>query len=151
MDTIYESLRKDHDIQRDLMDKIASTNGDSQFRRSLFTLLKKELEEHAKYEERYFYVSLLNSDLTQEKARHSIAEHHEIDEKIEKLEETDFSSTSWLTLFKSLKELVEHHLKEEEQEVFPLSGKALNTAEKNELAKKYQNNMLDSFESGAQA
>ena len=89
-------------------------------------------------EERFFYVPLIEEDLTQEKARHSIAEHHEMDELVEKLEDTDMSSSAWLVYMKELAHQVEHHLDEEEQEVFQLAGKALTEKEKDKLAKDYQ-------------
>ena len=45
---------------------------------------------------------------------HALSEHHEMDELVEKLEETDMSNPSWLATAKQLSEKVHHHLKEEE-------------------------------------
>ncbi len=135
---IFEALREDHEIQRELIDKLVETSGDNDLRRNMFEKLKHELSIHADAEERHFYVPLIEADLTQEKARHSIAEHHEMDELVEKLEETEMSSPAWLTYMKQLAEKVEHHLDEEEQEVFQLAGKALTEKEKQSLAKDYQ-------------
>ncbi|MAQ76729.1 MAG: hemerythrin, partial [Aquimarina sp.] len=72
---IFEALRKDHEIQRSLLDKLVDTSGDTEKRDEIFKELKKELEIHADGEERFFYVPLIEKDLTQEKSRHSIAEH----------------------------------------------------------------------------
>ena len=127
---IFEALREDHEIQRTLIDKLVNTSGDNDLRRNMFNKLKRELAIHADAEERFFY--------TQEKARHSIAEHHEMDELVEKLEDTDMSSSAWLVYMKELAHQVEHHLDEEEQEVFQLAGKALTEKEKDKLAKDYQ-------------
>ncbi|MGB1030406.1 MAG: hemerythrin domain-containing protein, partial [Pseudoalteromonas marina] len=80
---IFEALRHDHDKQRELVDALIQTHGDTQQRHKLMDELKTELEDHAKFEERYFYNPLMFDDLTHEKARHSVAEHHEIDELIE--------------------------------------------------------------------
>ncbi len=135
---IFEALREDHEIQRTLIEKLVNTSGDNDLRKNMFNKLKHELAIHADAEERHFYVPLIEADLTQEKARHSIAEHHEMDELVEKLEETDMSSSAWLTYMKQLAEKVEHHLDEEEQEVFQLAGKALKESEKSSLAKDYQ-------------
>ncbi|GAK99619.1 hypothetical protein JCM19314_3664 [Nonlabens ulvanivorans] len=135
---IFEALRKDHEIQRDLCDQLVHTSGDTALRKNMFNKLKHELAIHADAEERHFYVPLIESDLTQEKARHSIAEHHEMDELVEKLEETDMDSSAWLKYMKELAHQVEHHLDEEEQEVFQLAGKALNEKEKSNLARDYQ-------------
>jgi len=140
---IFEALRKDHEIQRDLIDQLVKTSGDSDKRKELFDQLKKELALHEDAEERHFYVPLLEVDMTQEKARHGIAEHHEMDELVEKIEETDRSSSAWLVYMKELAHQIEHHLDEEEQEVFQLAGKALNETEKKSLAKDYQEYMKE--------
>lgn len=138
---IFESIRKDHERQRELAHQLIDTQGDSQSRRALFSELKKELQIHADAEERHFYIPLFKDDLTQDKARHSVAEHQEIDELIEKLEETDWSSPGWLTYARQLREKVIHHLDEEEHEVFQLAGKVLSQAEKTALAKAYRASM----------
>lgn len=138
---IFESLREDHQKQRTLVDILVKTHGDSEGRDEIFKKLKHELEIHANAEERYFYKPLIDSDLTQEKARHSIAEHHEMDELIEELENTDYSSPHWVATAKKLHEQVHHHLDEEEQEVFQLAGKALNETQKNTLGQNYRKAM----------
>jgi len=136
---IFEALRKDHEIQRGLLDKLVNTSGDTAHRDELFQELKKELKIHEDGEERFFYVPLIDDDLTQEKARHSIAEHHEIDELIAELETIEYDSSAWLKIAKKLKHEVEHHLEEEEQEVFQLAGKVLTDKQKTSLSQDYQN------------
>jgi hemerythrin-like domain-containing protein len=61
-----------------------------------------------------------------------------MDELMEKLDETEMSSPAWLTYMKQLAEKVEHHLDEEEHEVFQMAGKALTEKEKKSLATDYQ-------------
>ncbi len=139
--TIFEALRADHETQRTLADLLTKTKGDSDGRNELFARLKRELEAHAGAEERYFYVPLMEHDLTQEKARHSVAEHKELDDLVEKLEEYDMSGSQWLQTAEELAHLLTHHLDEEEQEVFQLAGKALSEAEKTSLAGEYDADM----------
>lgn len=67
---------------------------------------------HANAEERHFYKPLISNNMMQEKARHGIAEHYEIDELIAQLEETEYDSSAWLKRAKQLKEKVEHHLED---------------------------------------
>ena len=69
--------------------------------------------------------------------RHALAEHHEMDELVEKLEETDMSNPGWLAIAKQLSEKVHHHLKEEEHKFFQQAGKILEDDEKEKLGKKY--------------
>ncbi len=135
---VFEAIRRDHNRQRNLVDALIQTHGDSHRRHQIFQQLKDELEAHAVAEERAFYVPLIEDDLTQEKARHSIAEHHELDELLEELSEMDFSSAGWLVRAKELRERVLHHLAEEEQEVFQLAGKALSDDQKEKLTQTFK-------------
>lgn len=141
--TIYEAIRRDHDIQRDLLDKLVDTSGDTAKRKELFKALRKELTIHANAEERHFYKPLIPTEKMQEHARHGIAEHHEIDELIEQLEDTEMDSSAWLKIAKNLKDKVEHHLDDEEHAFFQLSGKVLSENQKKDLADKYNTYMQD--------
>lgn len=139
--TLFEALREDHDTQRTLLGLLIKTHGDSDGREELFEKVKKALISHAAAEERALYIPMMEVDMTQEKARHSVAEHHEIDELVEELEDTDFSSPGWLASARKLHELVTHHLDEEEQEVFQLAGRALSDDAKARLADTYRDEM----------
>lgn len=149
MTDIFAALREDHDKQRTLLSRLVETHGDSEGRQELFARTRHELESHAKAEERNFYTPLMQSDLTQEKARHSIHEHEEIDEMIEALESLERSSPAWLAKARELRELVEHHLDEEEQEVFQLAGKALSDQQKRDLAGDYLDHRSELDESAS--
>lgn len=135
--SIFEALRESHDKQRTLVKSLAKTHGDSEGREELFTRLKDELERHAMAEERHFYVPLMEADLTQEKARHSVAEHKELDDFIESLEAQDRSSAGWISTAQELEHRLIHHLDEEEQEVFQMAGKVLSDEQKSTLAEDY--------------
>lgn len=138
---IFEALRADHETQRTLVDLLVKTHGDSDGRHELFEKLKSALSAHAAAEERHFYAPLMHSDTTQKKVRHSVAEHHELDELLEQLTDTDYSSPGWLPCAKQLRERVHHHLDEEEREVFQLAGKTIDAKQKETLAKAYQAEM----------
>ncbi len=138
MKTIFEALRKDHDTQKDLADKLIQTSGDTSERHSLYDQLKHELKIHADGEERHFYVPLFDDDMTQDHARHGVAEHHEMDELMEKLDKTEMSSSAWLTYAKELRDKVYHHLDDEEHTIFQLAGKVFSEKQKTQLATEYQ-------------
>lgn len=145
---IFEALREDHDKQRTLINLLCETEGDSEGREELFGKVKAELAHHAAAEERHFYVPLMKDDHTQEKARHSIAEHHEMDEMVEELATTDMSSPHWLAVAKKLQDQLHHHLDEEEQEVFQQAGKALSDEQKSSLATAYHQLMEEQRQAG---
>ena len=82
-------------------------------------------------------IPLMFNDVGLDITRHALAEHHEMDELVEKLEETDMSNPGWLAIAKQLSEKVHHHLKEEEHKFFQQAGKILEDDEKEKLGKKY--------------
>ena len=135
---IFEALRESHEIQRDLAEKLVQTSGDTPERRELFEQLKNELFAHAVAEDRYFYIPLMMTDSGLNISRHALAEHHEMDELLEQLTDTEFSNSGWLAVAKKLSETVHHHLQEEEHGFFQQAGKILDDKEKEALAKKYQ-------------
>lgn len=139
--TIFEALRSDHETQRTLVDILVETSGDSEGRREIFDQLTSELKAHASAEERHFYVPLMEDDLTQEAARHSVAEHKELDDLIDELDTADMSSAHWLPTARKLRERLLHHLDEEEREVFPVAGKALSDSKKVALSVDYVDDM----------
>lgn len=135
---IFDELKQDHKTQRSLANDLLKTEGESTERKSVWKKLKIELQAHEAAEERNFYNPMIEHDKSQEQARHSIAEHHEIDELIKKLDETDMSSSAWLAHFKNLRELVFHHLDEEEKEIFTVAGRVFSASKKEELGAEYR-------------
>ena len=139
---IFEALRQSHDVQRDLGAQLLQTKGASAERDQIFQHYKIELQAHETAEERYFYIPLLMDDNGLDLTRHAIAEHHEIDELIEEVEQADQTTSAWMAAAKKLVEEVAHHLSEEEHRFFQMSGKILTETQKQKLAKQY----LDEFE-----
>jgi hypothetical protein len=116
---IFARLKEDHDKHRDLLDQIGKTHGDSAEREQLFTELTKELKGHAAAEEQALYSTMLRKPETTDETRHSVAEHHEIDEMLNDLAATEMSSGGWLVKFRSFDDRYRHHIEEEEEEHFP--------------------------------
>lgn len=125
MSTIYDEIREDHDHHRDLLNRIAETHGDSPERKKLWDAFYYDVKAHAAAEEETFYSKIMEKPDGQDDARHSVAEHKEMDDIMEELNGTDFASPGWLTWFKTLKHDYEHHMDEEEADIFPTAQKVL--------------------------
>lgn len=136
---IYDRLIVDHEKQRDLMEKIMETHGDSEDRRKLFEEFKLEAESHANAEEQTFYAALIDHHDTQEQTRHSISEHKETDDLIQELSDMDMSSAGWIQKFEKLKHDLTHHVDEEEEDVFPMAKKIISKSEAEKMAKDFEN------------
>ena len=134
---IFEALRESHDNQRALSEQLIQTHGHTELREQLFQALKNELWAHSVAEDRYLYIPLMFNDIGLDISRHALSEHHEMDELIEQLEETDMSSPSWLAIAKQLSDVVHHHLKEEEHKFFQQAGKILDDKQKEKLGQQY--------------
>ena len=134
---IFKRIEEDHGKHRGLLGGVSETTGDSSERRRLFEELKTEVEAHAAAEEQTFYAELISHADGQEKARHSISEHKTASDLIEELSQTDMSSGGWLLKFKSLREDLEHHMAEEEKEVFAKAKKLISDKRANELTEEF--------------
>ena len=122
---IFRALVQDHDRQRDLIDRLGQTTGDSAEREALFTELTKEIKGHAAAEEQALWSTILRKPPTTEDARHAVAEHKEIDDLFNQLAATDMATGGWLNRFHKLAHEYLHHIEEEEDELFPASAKVL--------------------------
>lgn len=140
-DTIYDSLRASHKLQRSLCRKLLRATDDTK-KRALLRELRIELAAHAAAEERYLYVPILMDDMGLNSSRHALHEHHEIDECIEDFEGVKPSSARWDKLAHKLSEEVHHHLSEEEKKFFQVSGKILSDTQKRTLATRYEKDYL---------
>ena len=125
---ILDRIEADHDRQRKLLDQLAETTGDSEERRKLFTELTKELKGHAAAEEQALYSAMLADPDVNDETRHSVAEHHEIDEMLNDLAATDMASSGWLNKFHSFADRYRHHINEEEEDHFPDFEKEIDEA-----------------------
>lgn len=125
MSTIYETLKQDHDRHRKMLATIADTHGDSEERRKTWDEFYHDVSAHAAAEEETFYSKLIAKEDGQPEGRHSVAEHKELDDIMEELNEIEFSSPAWLTKFKDLKHRYEHHIDEEEEDIFPVAREVI--------------------------
>lgn len=121
---IFARLKQDHDRHRELLARIAEAvggqaRGDQGRLRDLFEEFTLEVKGHAAAEEQALYSTMMRKPETTDDTRHSVAEHHEIEEMLNDLAATDLSSDDWETGFRALQHDYLHHIEEEEEEHFP--------------------------------
>lgn len=125
MPDIYTAIKADHDEHRALLDIIADTSGASEARADAWNLFYEDVKSHAAAEEETFYSKLISKTWGQDAARHSVHEHQQLDDLMEELNELDMAAPEWLKKFKTLKHDYEHHIDEEEDEVFTRARKVI--------------------------
>lgn len=130
---IFTDLKKDHDLHRDLIDRIEEA-GDADKRRELFTQFRVEVTAHAAAEEESLYATMLRKPDLREEAQHSVSEHKEIDDFLEELAAMDADAEVWAKTFGKMKDRYIHHIDEEEEEMFVEAADQLSGDETKELA-----------------
>lgn len=137
MTTIYDALKSDHEQHRDLLRKLDATQGDSAERRKLWERFYYEVGAHAAAEELTFYSRLISKSEAQSEGRHSVAEHKELEDSILGLHEMDFSSPGWLARLKILRARYEHHIDEEEDDIFPVAREVIGADEEGTIGAEF--------------
>ncbi|MFJ1269955.1 hemerythrin domain-containing protein [Legionella lytica] len=112
---IYDYLKMDHDKVAHLFKLFEQSTLESR-KREIVALINKELIVHAHAEQEIFYRALEKFPETRDIAQHGEQEHRELEAQLQKINTA--SQEQWNTEVLVLKELVEHHVKDEEQEMF---------------------------------
>jgi hemerythrin superfamily protein len=94
-------------------------------RRELFVMIADRLSAHATIEEQFFYPSI-KTDKTEDLVREAVEEHLAVKRIIADLLEMEPADENYSAKMKVLQENVEHHVEEEEDELFKLVRKVLN-------------------------
>ena len=98
-------------------------------RKELLRKLVADLKIHERMEEEIFYPALKPFEKTNEIVLEGYEEHHVADLIVSELEKTDVSDERWAAKFSVLKENLEHHIEEEEGEMFKKARTVLKEAE----------------------
>ena len=130
----FTLLKQDHETVADLLEKIdKTTERGLKTREDLFTKLKSELDVHAKIEETIFYPALENEDETRDITLEAFEEHRLVKQLLGELESMPKDSEEWTAKFTVLKENIEHHVEEEEGEMFENARKVLSKEDQETL------------------
>ena len=137
MPNAIDLLKSDHKTVRGLLAELAETGKSARKKREqLLDKIAQELEIHTTIEEEIFYPAFRNSDAKEHDKMFFEAkeEHRAVDELVlPDLENTDTGGDSFAGRAKVLKELVDHHAEEEEEEMFPAARKAIPKKQLEEL------------------
>jgi hypothetical protein len=102
-------------------------------REEFFTKVKRELEVHETIEEEIFYPVLKHHPKTKEIALEAYEEHHVVDTVMAEIEGVSYEDERWGAKFKVMKENLEHHIEEEEGEMFKQAKQVFEPTELTQL------------------
>ncbi len=118
MDAI-QLLKADHDRVKKLLEEgDATTERAEKTRPELLATIKQELTVHEEIEETIFYPALKEHPKAKEIVNEAYEEHNVVDTVMAELEATDVTDERWAAKFTVMKENIEHHIEEEEGEMF---------------------------------
>lgn len=125
--SIYAYLKEDHKKIKHLLGEIDALGPEETAERSeLFNRLKATVVVHSKAEEKVFYDPLKAAAEVQEEVEHGQEEHQEAEAMLEELTSSELVGAAWFQKFQSLKEALEHHIDEEESDIFSDAKKVVN-------------------------
>ena len=135
----FNLLKSDHEKVAGILESIdQTTERAAKGRDELFARLKGELDLHTKIEEEIFYPALEDSKETRDITLEAYEEHSLVKQLLSELEAAPKDTEEWTAKFTVLKENVEHHVEEEEGEMFTKARKALSEDEIETLGDRIQ-------------
>jgi hemerythrin superfamily protein len=130
-------IKTDHDNMKDLLEEALNTDepGD---RVELLHQIRNELMAHERMEEDVFYPALREHAKAKDIVLEGYEEHHVIDMILDELLDVPEESDQWKAKLKVLQENIEHHIEEEEGEMFKKARQAFEKAQLEELGARMQ-------------
>ena len=130
----FQLLKEDHQKVSGIFQQLEPTTERAEKTRTeLFAKLHNELDIHARVEETIFYPAIKQAAETREIVLEGFEEHHVVKMLLKELGEVPVDTEQWTAKLKVLKENVEHHVEEEEGEMFQKARHVLSEDEINQL------------------
>jgi hypothetical protein len=127
-------LEEDHKKVKKLMGEIEpTTERGIKTREELFTKLRTELEVHEAIEEEIFYPALREHPKAKELVLEAYEEHNVVDLVMGEIEDVAYDDETWGAKFTVLKENLEHHIEEEESDMWKQARAVFDEDELDEL------------------
>jgi hemerythrin superfamily protein len=127
-------LKQDHDHFKKLMEEIDSTTERAvKTREEMLNKFLREIRAHERAEEEIFYPTLMAHPKAKDIVMEGFEEHHAVDVLAAELEEVPYDDETWGPKFTVIKENVEHHIEEEEGDMFKKARRLLDDGELEEL------------------
>jgi hemerythrin-like domain-containing protein len=146
----FNLLKSDHEKVAGILASIEeTTERAAKGRDELFARLKAELDVHAKIEEEIFYPVLEEAEDTRDITLEAYEEHRLVKQLLTELESEPKDTEEWTAKFTVLKENIEHHVEEEEGEMFKKAQNVLSEEEIETLGNRLQDAKKQNRAAGA--
>ena len=115
------------------MSSTATTERAVKTREELFNRIKRELTVHEVIEEEIFYPALKEHPRAKDIVLEGYEEHHVVDTLMGELSALPYDDETWGAKFTVMKENIEHHVEEEEGDMFKKARQVFDAAELDQL------------------
>ena len=132
----FKLLQTDHKNVAALFSQLEQASGKAKL--SVFNQIKTELELHTHIEETIFYPALEKPEETHDLTLEAYEEHDVVKKLLSELSRAKTADDEWEAQAKVLKENVEHHVEEEENELFPKAEEVLSDEDLEDLGTRMQ-------------
>jgi len=129
-------LKDEHDEAKAVFKKLEKAEGASA--RTLFDQLKRMLSLHEEMEETFFYPQLKKEEAAKDMILEGYQEHHVMDILMDEINALKPTDEAWEPKIKVLQENTEHHIEEEEDELFPKVRKIWDTDRRQQVGRQMQ-------------
>lgn len=123
---VFQHLKTEHEELRSLLNELGeTTTRAAKTRAEGLDKVRHDLAQHMAYEEEVFYPELIKQAKLREYVLEGYEEHNVARFALRGLDDVPTDDERWSIRIKVLKELLEHHIEEEEGEMFPAAREAL--------------------------
>jgi iron-sulfur cluster repair protein YtfE (RIC family) len=134
---VFELLKQDHQKVSGIFQRIEAASATAE-RQQLFVQLKQELDLHAQVEETILYPALKQAEETRNITLEAYEEHQEVKDLLAEIQQTPPDDEEWTALVMELRESVEHHVEEEESEMFAQARDVLSEQQIDEISQRVE-------------
>jgi len=136
---IFKVLTTEHEKVHKILEQLQQTSSRATGRREkLLQSLGANLLPHMYAEEQCFYQILLDETSEQEDVYSALEEHRAATMVLSDLTDAATDDPRWMARLKVLKELIEHHVEEEESQIFDIAHEVIDKDRSEEVAKRFK-------------
>jgi hemerythrin-like domain-containing protein len=132
----FQVLKEDHREVKSILEKLVKAEGKE--REKMFLKLGEELVPHMKAEEKVFYTRLIRVEKGREHGMEGMEEHHVAELVLKELQKMSKEEDRWSAKLSVFKELINHHIQEEEGSIFKTAETVLKEEELQEILRGFE-------------
>ncbi|HLN45053.1 MAG TPA: hemerythrin domain-containing protein [Candidatus Sulfotelmatobacter sp.] len=133
--SIYDLLKKDHTEVKQLFKQILDECKPDE---AAYNQIRSALQVHMRGEEEYFYPAIKDGRDARILSNEAMVEHNSAKMLMDEIDNTGEDDEMWLPRVKVLSEMIDHHVEDEEGDLFDEAKKLLNENQACEIGQKFQ-------------